>query len=84
MLKALSNARRRFVNSQLGDEQVSKLKIKQETPVRVLDGQLQSEQIAPGAEVVGVVAVQAAASSSPTVLRLDFPSASTPRGDARK
>ena len=28
-----------FVNSQLGDEQISKLKIKQATPVKVLDGQ---------------------------------------------
>ena len=37
-----------FVNSQLGDEQVSKLKVKQETQVKVLDGHLQSEQIAPG------------------------------------
>jgi hypothetical protein len=63
-----------FVNSQLGDEQVSKLKIKQQTPVKVLDGQLQYEQIAPGEEVVGVVALQMAASPNPTVLRLDFPS----------
>ena len=30
-----------FHNSQLGDEQAAKLKIKQETPVKVLDGQLQ-------------------------------------------
>jgi len=70
-----------FVNSQLGDQQVSKLKIKQETPVRVLDGQLQSEQIAPGEEVAGVVAVQMASGSSPTVLRLDFPSLISARID---
>jgi hypothetical protein len=63
-----------FVNSQLGDEQIGKLKVKQETPVKVLDGQLQSEQIAPGEEVVGVVALQMTPSSGPTVLRLDFPS----------
>jgi hypothetical protein len=63
-----------FVNSQLGDEQIGKLKIKQETPVRVLDGHLQSEQIAPGEEVVGVVALQMAFSPTPTVLRLQFPS----------
>jgi hypothetical protein len=62
-----------FVNSQLGDEQVSKLKIKQETPVKVLDGRLQSEQIAPGEEVVGVVALQVASSANPTILRLQFP-----------
>ena len=62
-----------FVNSQLGDEQIGKLKIKQQTPVKVLDGQLQSEQIAPGEEVVGVVALQMSASPSPIVLRLQFP-----------
>ena len=37
-----------FVNSQLGDEQISKLQIRQQTPVKVLDGQLQSEQMLPG------------------------------------
>ena len=42
--------------------------------MKVLGGQLQSEHIAPGEEVVGVVALQMASSSSPTVLRLDFPS----------
>ena len=31
-----------FVNSQLGDEQIGKLKIKQETPVKVLDGRTPS------------------------------------------
>ena len=62
-----------FVNSQLGDEQITKLKVKQETPVKVLDGQLQSVRIAPGEEVVGVVALQVAPSASPTILRLQFP-----------
>jgi hypothetical protein len=62
-----------FVDSQLGDEQASKLKIKQETPVKVLDGRLQSEEIAPGEEVVGVVALQVASSTNPTILRLQFP-----------
>jgi hypothetical protein len=69
-----------FVNSQLGDEQVSKLKVNQETPVRVLDGHIQSGRIAPGEQVVGVVALQMAASQSPTVLRLDF-SSFNPSGD---
>ena len=70
-----------FVDSQLGDEQITKLKIKQETPVKVLDGQLQSARIAPGQEVVGVVALQVASSPNPTVLRLQFPSANE-SGDA--
>jgi hypothetical protein len=63
-----------FVNSQLGDEQITKLKVKQETPVKVLDGQVQSVHIAPGEEVVGVVALQVASSPNPTILRLQFPS----------
>ena len=62
-----------FVNSQLGDEQITKLKVKQETPVKVLDGQVQSVRIAPGEEVVGVVALQVASSPNPTILRLQFP-----------
>ena len=62
-----------FVNWQLGDEQVGKLKIKQEIPVKVLDGRLQSERIAPGEEVVGVVALQVASNPNPTILRLQFP-----------
>jgi len=70
-----------YINSQLGDEQIGKLKIKQETPIRVLDARLQSEQIAPGEEVAGVVAVQMASGSSPTVLRLDFPSLISARID---
>ena len=65
-------------NSQLGDEQAAKLKIKQETPVKVLDGQLQSAQVAPGQEAVGVVALAMAPSTQPTVLRFQFPSAKQP------
>jgi len=61
-----------LVDSQLGDEQVAKLKIKQQTPVRVLDGQLQSSQIAPGQEAVGVVTLQLGSSTQPTVLRFQF------------
>ena len=61
-------------NSQLGDEQAAKLKIKQETPVKVLDGQLQTAQVAPGQEAVGVVALEMASSTQPTVLRFQFSS----------
>jgi len=62
-----------LVNSQLGDEQAAKLKAKQQTPVKVLDGQMQSAQIAPGGEAVGVVALQLASSAHPTVLRFQSP-----------
>ena len=61
-------------NSQLGDEQAAKLKIKQETPVKVLDGQLQTAQVAPGQEAVGVIALEMASSTQPTVLRFQFSS----------
>jgi hypothetical protein len=61
-------------NSQLGDEQAAKLKIKQETPVKVLDGQMQTARIAPGEEAVGVVAIEVASSTNPTILRFQFPS----------
>lgn len=64
-----------LVNSQLRDEQVAKLKSKQEIPVRVLEGQLQASRIAPGQEAVGVVTLQLASSTQPTVLRFQFPNA---------
>jgi hypothetical protein len=60
-------------NSQLGDEQAAKLKIKQETPVKVLDGQMQTSRIAPGEEAVGVVAIEVASSTNPSILRFQFP-----------
>ena len=69
-----------FINAQLGDDQIDRLKVKQETPLKVLNGQAQSEQIAPGEEAVGVVALQMTASSSPEVLRLDFPSVGSSAG----
>ena len=62
-----------LANSQLGDEQAAKLKAKQQTPVKVLDGQMQSAQIAPGEEAVGVVALQLASNTHPTILRFQFP-----------
>jgi len=63
-----------FINSQLGDEQAAKLKPKQQVPVKVLGGQTQPARIAPGEEAVGVVALHAASSNYPTILRFEFPS----------
>jgi hypothetical protein len=63
-----------LINSQLGDEQAAKLKAKQQIPVKVLAGQMQPARIAPGEEAVGVVALQAASSTRPTILRFQFPS----------
>jgi hypothetical protein len=71
-----------FINSQLGDEQAAKLKAKQQTPVKVLDGQMQPTRIAPGEEAVGVVTLQMASSTHPTILRFQFPS-SKQSGDER-
>jgi hypothetical protein len=62
-----------LVNSQLGDEQVAKLKIKQQTPVTVVDGKLQSQQIAPGEQAVGIVSLAIMPGAQPRVLRLEFP-----------
>ena len=62
-----------LINSQLGDEQAAKLKAKQQTPVKVLDGQMQPTRIAPGEEAVGVVTLQMASSIHPTILRFQFP-----------
>jgi len=63
-----------LINSQLGDEQAAKLKAKQQIPVKVLAGQMQPASIAPGEEAVGVVALQMASSTHPTILRFQFPS----------
>jgi hypothetical protein len=63
-----------LINSQLGDEQAAKLKARQLTPVKVLDGQMLPALIAPGEEAVGVVALQMASSTHPTILRFEFPS----------
>jgi hypothetical protein len=73
-----------LMNSQLADEQVAKLKIKQQVPVPVVDGQLQSKQIAPGEQAVGVVALQLPSSEQPRILRLQFPSATSSEGRSQK
>src|SRR5215470_10730746 len=62
-----------LMNSQLGDEQVGKLKIKRQTPIKVLDSETQPTRIGPGEEAVGVVSFEMA-STQPTVLRFEFPS----------
>jgi hypothetical protein len=71
-----------LVNSQLSDEQVAKLKVNQEIPVKVLDGQVQTMQIAPGEDAVGIVALEAASSTRPIVLRLQFPGSSPFNGES--
>lgn len=73
-----------LMNSQLTEEQVAKLKIKQQIPVPVVDGQLQSQQIAPGEQAVGVVALQIPLGAEPRILRLQFPSPPSAEGGSQK
>lgn len=61
-----------LVDSQLGDHEAARLTIKQETPVPVLEGHVQSSHLAPGQESVGVVALRLPTSAEPTVLRFQF------------
>jgi len=61
-----------LVDSQLGDQEAARLTIKQETPVPVLEGHVQSSHLAPGQESLGVVAVRLPTSTEPTVLRFQF------------
>jgi hypothetical protein len=62
-----------LMNSQLGDEQATKIKAKLEIPVKILDGQIEPARIAPGEEAVGVVALEGVSSTHPTILRFQFP-----------
>jgi hypothetical protein len=61
-----------LTGSQLGDQEAARLTIKQETPVPVLEGHVQSSHLAPGQESLGVVAVRLPTSTEPTVLRFQF------------
>jgi hypothetical protein len=62
-----------LVNTQLGEQEAARLKVKQKTPIPVVEGQLQTSRIDPGQETVGVVALRVPSSTAPTVLRLQFP-----------
>ena len=61
-----------LTNSQLSDAQASKLKIKHRVPVRVLKQELQSEKVAPGQQATGIVSLEMASSSGPTILSFQF------------
>jgi hypothetical protein len=61
-----------LVNSQLGDRESARLTVRQQTPVSVLEGRVQSSHLAPGQETVGVVALRLPPNTEPTVLRFDF------------
>ena len=61
-----------LVDSQLGDQESRRLTTKQETPVPVLEGRVQSSHLAPGQESLGIVAVRLPSSTEPTVFRFQF------------
>jgi len=61
-----------LANSQLGDREAARLTVKQQTPVTVLEGRVQSSHLAPGQETIGVVALRLPPSTDPTVLRFEF------------
>ena len=62
-----------LVNSQLSREQVSKLRIGHQMPLKVVDAQVQSKDIAPGEQMIGLVSFEITPSANPTILRLQFP-----------
>ena len=64
-------------NSQLGQQEASHVKVKRETLIPVLDGQLQTSHLDPGEETVGIVALPLPPSPEPRLLRLQFPKDAT-------
>lgn len=61
-----------LVDAQLGDQEAARVTAKRQTPVPVLEGHLQTEHLAPGAESLGVVALHLPSSTEPTILRFQF------------
>src|ERR1700741_1514755 len=61
-----------LVDAQLGDQEAARVTAKGQTPVPVLEGHLQTEHLAPGAESLGVVALHLPSSTEPTILRFQF------------
>lgn len=61
-----------LIGSQLGEQEAARLTAKQQNPVPVIEGHVQTEHIAPGQESVGIVAVRATSGTEPTVLRFQF------------
>jgi hypothetical protein len=61
-----------LVDAQLGDQEAARVTAKGQTPVLVLEGHIQAEHLAPGAESLGVVALHLPSSTEPTILRFQF------------
>jgi len=61
-----------LVDAQLGDQEAARVTAKRQTQVPVLEGHVQTEHLAPGAESLGVVALHLPSSTEPTILRFQF------------
>jgi len=61
-----------LLDAQLGDHEAARLTVKQETPIAVIEGHVQSSHLAPGEESLGVVALRLPSSTEPTVYRFQF------------
>jgi hypothetical protein len=61
-----------LVDSQLGDREASRLNIKEESPVSVIEGHVQSSHLQPGQQCLGLVALRVPPSKEPMVLRFQF------------
>ncbi len=61
-----------LVDAQLDDQEAARVTAKRQTLVPVLEGHVQTERLAPGAESLGVVALHLPSSTEPTILRFQF------------
>ena len=63
-----------LVDSQLGDREASRLDIKEQSPVAVIEGHVQSSHLQPGQQCLGLVALRIPPAKEPMVLRFQFAS----------
>lgn len=61
-----------LIDSQLTEDEAGHLRAKEQNPVTVLEGQVQTAHLAPGEESIGVVAIPASSSTEPTIWRFQF------------
>jgi hypothetical protein len=61
-----------LIGSQLPEKAAAHLRAKEQTPVAVLEGHVQTAHLAPGTESIGIVAVPSSISTEPTIWRFQF------------
>lgn len=61
-----------LVDSQLGDQEATRISAGQQIPVPVIEAHVQTERLVPGQESLGVVALHLPSSTQPTILRFQF------------